>query len=38
MIRDIMKGKTFLAQKTEPATPDNLPVAQDLLGSPDYPA
>ena len=31
MIRDIMKDETFLAQKAEPATPDDLPVAQDLL-------
>ena len=31
MIRDIMKDETFLAQKAEPATPDDLSVAQDLL-------
>ena len=31
MIRDIMKDETFLSQKAEPATPDDLPVAQDLL-------
>ena len=31
MIRDIMKDETFLSQKTEPATPDDLSVAQDLL-------
>ena len=31
MIREIMKDETFLAQKAEPATPDDLPVAQDLL-------
>jgi len=31
MIRDIMKNETFLSQKAEPATPDDLPVAQDLL-------
>ena len=31
MIRDICKDETFLAQKAEPATPDDLPVAADLL-------
>ncbi len=31
MIRDIMRDETFLAQKAEPATLDDLPVAQDLL-------
>ena len=31
MIRDICKDKTFLAQKAEPATPADLPVAADLL-------
>ena len=31
MIRDIMKDEAFLAQKAEPATPDDLFVAQDLL-------
>ena len=31
MIRDIMKDETFLSQKAEPAAPDDLPVAQDLL-------
>lgn len=31
MIRDIMKDEAFLAQKAELATPDDLPVAQDLL-------
>ena len=31
MIRDIMKDETFLSQKAEPATPDDLSVAQDLL-------
>ena len=31
MIRDIMKDEDFLSQKAEPATPDDLPVAQDLL-------
>ena len=31
MIRDIMKDEIFLSKKVEPATPDDLPVAQDLL-------
>jgi len=31
MIRSIMKDPIFLAQKSVPATPDNLPLAQDLL-------
>ncbi len=31
MIREIMKDETFLAQKAEPATSDDLDVAQDLL-------
>ena len=31
MIREIMRDKSFLAQKAEPATPEDLPVAQDLL-------
>ena len=31
MIRDICKDETFLAQKAEPATPDDLSVAADLL-------
>ena len=31
MIRDIMRDEAFLAQKAEAATPDDLPVAQDLL-------
>ena len=31
MIRDIMKDETFLSQKAEPAAPDDLPAAQDLL-------
>ena len=31
MIREIMKDETFLAQKAEPATIDDLPVGQDLL-------
>ncbi len=31
MIRDIMEDEDFLSQKAEPSTPDDLPVAQDLL-------
>jgi peptide deformylase len=31
MVRDIMKDEAFLAQKAEPATPDDLSVAADLL-------
>ena len=31
MIRDICKDETFLAQKAEPATPDDLSIAADLL-------
>ena len=31
MIRDICKDETFLAQKAEPAAPEDLPVAADLL-------
>ena len=31
MVRDIMHSETFLAQKAEPATQDDLNVAQDLL-------
>ena len=31
MIRDICKDEFFLSQKTEPATADDLSVAQDLL-------
>ena len=31
MIRDIMRDETFLAQKAEPATLEDLPVAKDLL-------
>lgn len=35
MIREIMKNEAFLAQKTKPATPEDLPVAQDLLDTLD---
>ena len=31
MIREICKDTFFLSQKSEPATPDDLPVAEDLL-------
>ena len=31
MIREIMRDESFLAQRAEPATPEDLPVAQDLL-------
>ena len=31
MVRDIIKDTVFLAQKSEPATVDDLPIADDLL-------
>lgn len=31
MIREIMRDEAFLAQRAEPATQDDLPVAEDLL-------
>ena len=31
MIREIMRDEAFLSQKAEPATMEDLPVAQDLL-------
>ena len=31
MIQEICKDEIFLAQKAEPATPDDLPIAQDLI-------
>ena len=31
MIREIMRDEAFLSQKAEPATSEDLPVAQDLL-------
>ena len=31
MIREIMRDEAFLSQKAEPATLEDLPVAQDLL-------
>ena len=36
MIREICKDIIFLAQKAEPATPDDLPVATDLLETLEY--
>ena len=35
MIRDICKDQAFLAQKAEPAAPEDLPVAADLLETPE---
>ena len=31
MVREIIRDETFLSQKAEPATLEDLPVAQDLL-------
>ena len=31
MVREIMKDEAFLSQKAESATPDDIPVAADLL-------
>ena len=31
MVREIMKDTAFLSQKAEPATPEDISVAQDLL-------
>ncbi len=36
MIRDICKDETFLSQKADPATPDDLPIAADLLETLEY--
>lgn len=36
MIREICKDVIFLAQKAEPATPEDLPVAADLLDTLEY--
>ena len=36
MIRDICKDETFISQKAEPATPDDLPIAADLLETLEY--
>ncbi len=37
MIREIMRDESFLAQKAEPATPEDLLVAQDLLDTLEAP-
>ena len=37
MIRDICKDQAFLAQKAEPASPEDLPVAADLLETLEVP-
>ncbi len=31
MVREIMRDEAFLSQKAEPAAPEDLPVARDLL-------
>ena len=31
MVREIMRDEAFLAKKAEPAVPEDLPIAQDLL-------
>lgn len=31
MVREIMRDEAFLSQKAEPATPEDLSAAQDLL-------
>ena len=31
MVREIMRDETFLAQRAEPAAPEDLPVAQNLM-------
>ena len=31
MVQEIMRDEVFLSQKAEPATPEELPIAQDLL-------
>lgn len=36
MIREICKDVIFLAQKAEPATPEDLPIAADLLETLEY--
>lgn len=36
MVRDICKDEAFLAQKAEPATPEDLSVAADLLETLEY--
>ena len=37
-MKSLMHDPIFLARKSAPATRDDLPVAQDLLDGPDYPA
>ena len=37
MIREICKDEHFLAQKAEPAAPEDLPAAADLLETLDFP-
>ena len=37
MIREICKDVIFLARKAEPATPEDLPVAADLLATLEHP-
>ena len=36
MIQEICKDEAFLARRAEPATPDDLPVAADLLETLEY--
>ena len=36
MVREICKDVLFLARKSDPATPDDLPVAADLLETLEY--
>ncbi len=36
MIREICKDETFLAQRAEPATPEDLQTAADLLETLDH--
>ena len=36
MIRDICKDEAFLSQKSQPATPEDLPLAVDLLDTLQY--
>jgi peptide deformylase len=31
LVQEIMRDEVFLSQKAEPATPEDLPIAQDLL-------
>jgi len=36
MVRDIMKDEAFLSQKAEPAAPEDLPIAADLLATLEF--